>query len=277
MFCKNCGQVLAENSTVCDACGNVQDNAPQQVAPQVPQAPMAPTVQQSAPYAQPPQPQKPKKSKKGLIIVLAVIAAIIVLFVALGSCGGPETSGTQEDVTFEPWTPSEEDADADSSSSSSAVDTEKADTSTFDGLIASEGISYTATLSGDGTRAFIMKNATNSSIDIQELKADGDVVKEMVEIVYFPMTDYTDEQKETFDTQVKEQYGPADELDCCTVTYDTDGDFYVLKIHSTGLENVDTVSKLADAKVLTITGEAATISMQQSADGLISLGYIEKK
>ena len=307
MFCNNCGKELENGAKFCNNCG-AQQQISNTVEPQpafqestaTPVSQPVESAQSTVPYAQPannqqnsPQysnsvpynpnanlvpPVKAKKSSTGCIIgiiiaavvgVIIIAGIIIVALISYNTVKG-DTDETAIGITFETEA-MEEDFDVD-------IDININD---------SPNPEYTEIFSSnnivDSPTAFIgLDVRTFASVDDEgiiekmEFAHDGDVIKELVDTIYYPVSDYSDTVVDSIDKAMKEAFSNADKLDCCTVEYKITDDYYITTIHSTELNNVANLASLSAEEVLTYDGFAAFLSMEQTANNLISQGYVEK-
>ena len=305
MFCNNCGKELENGAKFCNNCGAPQQISntvePQPAAQESTTTPVSQPVaetQSAVPYVEPTQsqqtvpqygnatqynpnanlvpPVKAKKSSTGCIvgIIVAVIIGVIIIagFVTLALIGYNVSKGDTDEtaigITFE--TKAEDDG--------FNVDINVNDTPNpeYTEIFSSNNIIDSPTLFvGLDVRTFASLD-DEGLIEKMEFAYDGDVIKELVDTIYYPISEYSKDVVETIDESMKETFADADALDCCTIEYKITDDYYITIIHSTELNNVANLASLSAEEVLTYDGFAAFLSMEQTADNLISQGYVEK-
>lgn len=314
MYCLNCGKELPENIRFCDNCGtptgtNSQPQPPQQgyYTPAAPnQPPQQPYYSPAAPYQQPQQPyyptpnlqnQPPKKKGSPLLpillsvaVVLVVAIVLLVVFVVLpmfDSNGDNDRSSPSVESTVSII--SEEETSLPEEKPSSAVEEIPSSEE-----IASEPEVALPTVNPDYEDIFLSRYIIDMPslffglesdafaivtdegiIEKLEFGYDGDVVKEMVDTIYFPFADYTDDQKAETENALKEAYAGIAAIDFCTADYQMLGDYYRITFTFKGLDNADHVQVLSDVGMIS-TANVDYISMKASEEGLLSTGYVKR-
>lgn len=271
MFCKNCGNEVENGAKFCNSCGAPQETAPvyENTAQQ-----NVPQYQGSVPYnpngnIQPPV--KAKKSNKGcivaIIIAVVVFALIIIGTVAIIAFGVANSDDTVVDSSY---SDSLDDLLGDSDTTSDTPSAEFSSIFTDNNIVQAPYV-----FMGLDSRAFASVDS-DGIIEKMEFGYDGDKIKELVDTIYYPTTDYTDDLLTALDETFKETFAPADELDCCTVSYETTANYYIITIHSTDLDSAVNLAALSDASVITYDGFATYLSMDETASNLASQGYVER-
>ncbi len=288
MFCKYCGNQIDDNAKFCNNCGASQDKpvasyepetarqeANAQPAPQQnTTTPQQESTAQSVPFnANAPVNQqavaKASKKSNGCIIAILIAVGLAVLLVIgliiLAVIGFNISKDNIENL-------------ADSYSVAVEENIAYEINPEYSEIFESNYIVDTPALFiGLDSRAFANIDA-DGTIDKMEFGYDesSDTIKELIETVYYPISEYDDASIKSLDKAMKETFADADELDCCTVTYSNTSDYYVITIQSTDLDNTLNLSALSEAKVLTYDGFSLKLSMDNTANGLIAQGYVEK-
>ncbi|MBQ8057444.1 MAG: zinc-ribbon domain-containing protein [Ruminococcus sp.] len=293
MFCKNCGSEIENGAKFCNNCGSPQETptaapiydntvqpAPQQTVP-VYENPTQPTVTPVAPQQDTPQynssvpynpngnlqpPVQAKKSSKGCIVAIIVVAVVFVLsIIGIVALIVSNVSTDTDNYTSDGVTLFDD--------SVTASNTPSAE---YTAIFEDNNIAQApAVFVGLDSRAFACIDS-DGMIENMEFGYDGDTIKELVDTIYYPINDYSDDVLSVLDESFKESFAPADELDCCTVTYSKTADYYIITVHSTDLDNVLNLTDLSDAGVITYDGFALSLSMDETATGLIADGYVER-
>lgn len=288
MFCKNCGKELENSAKFCDNCGAPQtempvsqpdvakDYAPQNTVPQG--VTQNNPVNASVPYNAnaPQQPIKPKKSSTGCIVAI-IIACVIFALAVIGVIGIIVFSvNTSKDVASNPEFTLSDDLDvSDYVDENVEVQDDVANADYLEIFSSHNIVDSPSLFIGLESRAFasVLEDGT---IDKMEFAYDNDTVEELIETIYYPIADVDESLVDDLDKSMKESFADADALDFCTVTYETTSDYYIIKIHSTEMDNATNLKALSDASVLVYDGFLTSLSMDQTADNLISDGYIER-
>lgn len=290
MFCKNCGSEIDNNAKFCNNCGAPQEVAP--VAAPVYEDPVQPTPQPTvptyetsaqptvapAPQQTPPQynssvpynpngnlqpPVQAKKSSKGCIVAILVVVALFALIIVgsiIFAVVGFSDSSTSDDSSY-------------SSDISVITDTPNAE---YTAIFTDHNIvEAPAVFIGLDSRAFAIVDE-DGMIEKMEFGYDGDKIKELVDTIYYPISGLTEDVISALDDTFRETFAPAEELDCCTVTYEQTADYYIITVHSIDLNNIVNLTELSDVGVVTYDGFATYLSIDVTADNLISQGYVER-
>ncbi len=305
MFCKNCGIEVDNSAKFCNNCGSpitaeqpIVESTPQPAVPQynepqptVPQynAPQynepqsavpqynepqsavpqynAPQYNNSVPYNPVPNtPAQPaKKGGKGCLIAIIIAVVILAFFVILGIIG----YNAAKDVITD-----------DSAFSLDSFDSKDTTNSTpsaeYTAVFNDNNIIVTPSVFiGLDSRAFAMESS-DGMIENMEFAYKNDTIKELIDTIYYPISEYDAEYIDLLDDAMREGFASAEAIECCTVTYDITDDFYIIKIHSTELDNSKNLKALSDAEVITYDGFAMSLSMEDTASALTSQGYAER-
>lgn len=111
-------------------------------------------------------------------------------------------------------------------------------------------------------------------IEKLEFGYSGDKVLEMVNTIYVPISDYTDEERQELDALMKESLAGCIGLDFCETTSDIGNTYYKLSMHFSQLDEPDHVHALAEYEI--VNAGIDEVSMQQTTDALKDGGYIQR-
>lgn len=273
--------------------------APQPTAPppvaQAPQ-PTAPPPVAQAPQPTAPQPQyynpapvtaTPKKKGKTGVIIASVVAGLLVFALTstiVSSCVAKSLKNNyidETDAMFEFETISDDAVQIATDSdyySDDADDTvaSASDIDSYEDIFSFYSIVDTDTFFvADEVRRFASVDE-DGMIDKLEFAADDDVVVELCETIWLDISDYSDEEREDLDKQMKDNFKSAVDLGC-SVTYLTLFDYYKVTVHSYDLDDNDHLTALSDAGIVEIDSFLYDyISLDASAQGLLDAGYYEK-
>ena len=126
-----------------------------------------------------------------------------------------------------------------------------------------------------------MDTATFANVDDEgtveklEYAYEDDAVKEFVNVVYYPISNMTEDQKIVLDNTVKTNCASMEEADFCTVSYNMGNNYYSVTLHFIDLDKTENIQKLHDFGML--DGEGVNkISMSETESNLLSGGYVKK-
>ena len=112
-------------------------------------------------------------------------------------------------------------------------------------------------------------------IEKMEYGYKDDVVKEMINTLYYPISEMTEDQKTLLDSSVKEALASYTDLSFCEASFDMGNSYYTVKLHFTGLDTAENVKALSDLGL--VTGDTSgLISMKESETALLANGYIKR-
>ena len=104
---------------------------------------------------------------------------------------------------------------------------------------------------------------------------ENDIIKEMINTLYYPVSDMDDAQKSGLDATVKENLAACTSADFCSVTYNMGNLYYTVELHFTDLDSSENLQKMYEFGLINESG-ANYISMQQTEANLIADGYVKK-
>ena len=254
MFCSKCGKELNDDAKFCDACGT------QIGVSEVKEV--------------------PKKSKKtGLII--AIVAIVLVFIIGgLALIGWLAESYLQKlDIdNYDVF----EDVEIDLDEITDVEDTEDTSADVTQGSNASYEEVFSSRNIIDSPAVFMMLDSASfvtasedGMVEKLEFGYEDDIVKEMVNTVYYPITGLSAEDVDLLDSSMRTAFSAYEEDGFCSVSYNTLSDYLVITINFTSLDNADNVQKLAELGMLT-GSDVTVISMSETETGLLSSGYLKK-
>ena len=113
------------------------------------------------------------------------------------------------------------------------------------------------------------------TVEKLEYAYEDDAVKEFVNVVYYPISNMTEDQKIALDNTVKTNCASMEEADFCTVSYNMGNNYYSVTLHFIDLDKTENIQKLHDFGML--DGEGVNkISMSETESNLLSGGYVKK-
>lgn len=129
------------------------------------------------------------------------------------------------------------------------------------------GAEQTVTLQAD------LSEGGMSLTDTMVLKAQGDTVQELKEIMVLDISDYDNETKDYLIEVLNSSYVvPAQDIDGVTCTDNTTDSTYTIEL-TVDCTNSDAIKNAVAAGLLTIDGSAGRISLKATQSGLEAGGY----
>lgn len=262
MFCSNCGKQIPDNTKFCNYCG-----AQQQIVKNVESAPKT-TVNQPKTAGAPTQETKnaPKK-KTNIVVVLAVVlcAFLVGKFVIApsmesdsGTTGGTGNQAGQSQQTTN-----------NDNNNSSTVD---ADNPAYQAIFDDAYIVHFQSFFNMDMESFAYKQA-DGIICCADYGYKDDVVKQWVETMYIPVSEYNDTQKTELENTMKTQFATVDALNCCTVTYKMSTNYFTITCTYSDVDKAENYGELYNAQILQTN---TFISMSATESSLLGQGFVKK-
>lgn len=260
MFCSNCGKQIPDNTKFCNHCG-----AQQQIVENTESAPKTTENQQKAVDTPTQETKKAPKKKANIFIVLAVVlcAFLIGKFVIApsmvsdsGKNDGTGNQGSQSQQTT-------------NNNNSSTVN---ADNPTYEAIFDDTYIVHFQTFFNMEMKNFAMKK-DDGIIACADYGYKDDVVKQWVETVYIPVSEYTDAQKAEVETTFKTQFASIDALNCCVVTYKMSTNYFTITCTYSDVDQASNYAELYSAGILQTN---TFISMSATESTLLGQGFVKK-
>ena len=248
MFCSKCGKEISENTKFCSHCG----------------APQGGVVDEKPS-------DKKNKAKKNPKKVMLSLAAMLVCYLVGSYVIAPAMLSNKEDTDAGTSNSTDLTIDDDSMEDADNISANNAYSDIFMSRNIVETTEFFTVLD---TMAFA--NVLNDGIiEKLEYAYEDDIIKEMVNVVYYPLSDMTEEQKTAFDNSMKNNYAAIEEEDFCTVSYHMGNNYYSTTFHFTELDKTENIQKLSELGMLTGAG-ANKISMSETESSLLAGGYVKK-
>lgn len=260
MFCSNCGKQIPDNTKFCNHCG-----AQQQIVEGADSAPKTTENQKKIADIQPQESKKIPKKKTNIFIGLAVVLCAFILgkFViapSMVSDSGKENDTGNQGSQSQPTT---------ENNSGSSVGSEN---SAYDAIFDDTYIVHFQTFFNMGTENFAMKE-DDGTIYCMDYGYKDDVIKQVVETVYIPISEYTDTQKAEIETTMKTRYASVDALNCCVVTYKMSTNYYTITCTYSDMDQPSNYSEMYNAGFLS---KNTFFSMSETETSLLGQGFIKK-
>ena len=256
MFCSKCGKEIPEDTKFCSHCG----------------------AQQGGAVSDKPSEKKNGKKKNPKTVILSLVIVLAVYL--LGRCAiapamlsdnddADVGSGGQSSLSSEQDYLDDDDDEAVSDNNSSV------DNSAYTDIFMSRNIvDMTSIFTSLDTMAFA-NVSDDGTVEKLEYAYEDDTIWEFVNVVYYPVTEMTEDQKLALDNSMKANCAAMEEADFCTVSYNMGNNYYSVTLHFTDLDKTENIQKLHDFGML--TGEGVNrISMSETESSLLSGGYVKK-
>lgn len=128
---------------------------------------------------------------------------------------------------------------------------------------------------GLDSMSFAMESA--GIVEKIELGYKDDIVSEMVNVVYYPVADLTEDDKALLDSTMQSAMSIYTDLACCSdSTFNMGDNYYIISLTFSGLDNADNAKLLADQGLLAINEDTGLYSAAASETNLAESGYIKK-
>ncbi len=263
MFCSNCGTQLPDGTKFCNNCGSQQAVAANP-APSQPVSEPLPPVQPVQPVQ--PAPEKPKaekKAKKAPAKTSTKILIGVAAFLVAGLIGK---------FAIAPSMTSDLTTTAPTRNQSVSVQQSTTANSAYEDILTNAHIVHFQPFFGMDTANFVMKQA-DGTICCADYGYKNDVVKQWVETVYIPVSEYTDEQKAATESTMRTQFASLEALSCCSVTYSMDNNYLTIECTYYDMDQQNNYSELYYAGILQTN---TFISMSATESTLLNQGFVKR-
>jgi len=110
--------------------------------------------------------------------------------------------------------------------------------------------------------------------DVVKYSYKGDIITKMEETVSYPMPEGMSEEEAKL--QLKGQYSALEALSFSTVTYNLEGDYFVVRLVFKDLEDESNVWKLSLNGLVELDSFGDLMSLKKTVKNLESQGYVKK-
>ena len=259
MFCSNCGKQIPENTKFCNNCGAKQIVETKEPATKTTEN------QQKIDGAQIRQTEKAPKKKINIFVTLAIVLCAfllgkfaIALLMVSDSDKGNETGnqGSQSQQTTE-------------NNGGSSVNS---DNSAYEAIFEDAFIVHFQTFFNMDMESFALKQE-DGIICCADYGYKEDTVKQWVETMYIPVSEYTETQKTELENTMKTQFATIDALNCCAVTYKMSTNYFTITCTYSDVDKAENYGELYNAQVLQTN---TFISMSATETTLLGQGFVKK-
>ncbi len=271
-ICPKCNKQFNDNDAFCDVCGtnlSAQQNNYQQQPNYANQSQPNYNPQQVNAY-QPTMPNNPPKKKKtGMII--GIVAAVLIVLAIIGAVAedafqkegyGSGTNGNDTGYSI--------DVDNNSSENSSSEDAEV--NSEYNDILAEAGIVHFKSFFGLDAASFVTKY-DNGNIYCADYGYQNDIVKQMFETLYVPVSGLDDAAKAELENNAKTEFAKFEAMSCCTVKYEMTNNYFIVTAE---YNNLDKKENYVEMYEVGITEEKVPISMKLTEESVLADGAIKK-
>ena len=250
MYCNHCGAQQPDGSKFCSNCGE-KLAADQAAAKQQPQSKSAPNTQQAA---------KTEK-KKGKLPVWGIALIALAAFL-LGQF-----------VIAPAMSPNSDAGDHSGSQSTQSQNGGNTDANpAYEAIFNDTYIVHFQTFFNMEMESFALKQE-DGIICCADYGYEDDVVKQWVETMYIPVSEYTDTQKTELENTMKTQFATVEALNCCSVTYKMSTNYFTITCTYYDVDKPENYGELYNAGVLPVN---TFISMSATGDTLVNQGFVKK-
>lgn len=259
MFCSNCGQQISEGIRFCSHCGAKQADSSTPVTGQAAKAdPLTASASAS---------KQKKEIKKGtkILVTLGVVLCAFLLGKFVVAPSMVSDPGKDSDTSNQG---SQSQQSTENNGGSSAETANPA----YDAIFDDTYIVHFQTFFNMEMKNFAFKQ-DDGIICCADYGYKDDVVKQWVETMYIPVSEYTDTQKTELENTMKNQFATVDALDCCTVTYKMSTNYFTITCTYSDVDKAENYAELYNAQILQTN---TFISMSATESTLLGQGFVKK-
>lgn len=257
MYCNHCGAQQPDGSKFCSCCGGKLALGQAAAQPESKSQPVQRTH------------QKPRtKKKKGKLPVLGVLlialaAFMIGKFVIAPSFVSDSDAGSYSDSqTVQPQQSASSDSNADNTAANPA----------YEAIFNDAYIVHFQMFFNMEMESFALKQE-DGIICCADYGYKDDVVKQWVETIYIPVSEYSDSQKAELENTMKLEFTAVEALSCCTVTYKMSANYFTITCTYADVDKSENYAELYNAGILQAN---SFISMSATENNLVSQGFTKK-
>ena len=246
MYCSNCGKQIPDNTKFCNHCGTQQTAVNNDAEPKVN------GNQQTVVDVSVQQPKKAPKKKANIFIVLAVVLCAFLI--------GKFVIAPSIDPTPEP----------DPEPSNPSIVTDNGD---YEAVFEGTYIVHFQSMFNLDTASFALKQA-DGIISCEDYGYEDDIVKQLVETVYIPVSGYDDAQKAELERTTRAEFADIEALSCVSVTYKMSVNYLTVTCTYSDLDKEENYTELYNAGML---NTKTFISMSETEKDRLNEGFAKKQ
>ncbi len=246
MFCSNCGKQIPDNTKFCNHCGAQQSSgSPAETVAEVKTD--SSTVKTSGDNNK----KQPKKKANIVVILAAVLCAFLIGKFIIAP--GPQP---KHDTKFEPPKPS--------------LVTDNGD---YEAVFEGTYIVHFQSMFNMDMASFALKQA-DGTISCLDYGYKDDIVKQFVETIYIPVSEYDDAQKAELENSTRAEFADIEALSCASVTYKMSVNYLTVTCTFSDVDKEENYTELNNAGIL----ETDTfISMSETEKVRLNEGFAKKQ
>ena len=260
MFCSNCGKQIPDNTKFCNYCGGQQ-----QIMEDTAAAPKTAENQPNAVDAQPQAEKKAPKKKANIFIILAVVLGAFLLGRFVIAPSMVSDSGKDNNTRYQGGQTQQTNENNDSPSL-------EVNNPAYDAIFDGTYIVHFQSFFNMDMESDAMKKG-DGMIACADYGYQDDVVKQWVETVYIPVSEYTDAQKAEIETTMRAQFASIDALNCCAVTYNMGTNYFTVTCTYSDVDKAENYGELYNTQILQTN---TFISMSATETNLLAQGFVKK-
>lgn len=241
MYCSNCGKQIPDNTNYCNFCGTQQ---------------FAKNGVDFESTAEGNNKTK-KDSNKSVNIIVALGIAVCVFLFGKFVIAPAMLSDYNNDPLKE---------------TSPSTETLKIENPAYDDVFDGTYIIHMQTFLNMETANFVTE-FDDGMIFCSDYGYEDDIVKEMVETMYIPVSDYTESEKTNLQNTMKSNFEVCEAIDCCTVNYQMSANYFTVTMRCSDIDKEENYSALFEAGILDTN---TYISMSATESQLLADGAIKK-
>ncbi len=282
MFCQNCGKEIENSTKFCPECGAPQEAFSQQSVQPTEENFERPDTQNyqntqsdnsvpqgAVPYYSAPvtQPITKKKGNKGCLIAAIIAIAVFILVVVGVVLVAVFSYDVINDIVS--------DTNTDDAYVSEYADNALTDL-TYEEIFSTYNVIDTPAFFTTKESCAFAYVDTDGYIEKSEYGYEGDVIFEMVDTYYYPISEYTKEEKDAYLTLTKEEFSADDALECCTVSYNMTNDYCIVTLKYTDVDKPQTIKELQEIGLIESDFGIEYLSMEENEKVYLEMGFVKK-
>lgn len=248
MICQNCKKEIADNSQYCFYCGAKQADV---------------SEGNQSPYRQRPVPSASRRKQVGYVVLSVAILFVILLAASMVINSMVLSNNLQEDQSNL------------SENSSSTENFTPDPVGSYDEVFSQYGITYSPEVfSGMDSASYAAVDKDTGYVDCLDFGYQGNLILNLRETKYYVLDGYNDLSKEILYYQMVETYEELDSLPFCTVTYEMQEQYYMIRFTFTDLDQPENYEKMIELGI--VKEGSLALSMKLADEALLSKGYQKK-
>ncbi|MBQ3183085.1 MAG: zinc ribbon domain-containing protein [Clostridia bacterium] len=247
MYCSNCGKQIPDNTKFCNHCGAQQPS----------ETPTKPVTETKADLntvkTSGSNNEKQPKKKTNIVVILAVVLCAFLIGRLIAY------------FIIKPVPPPEPVPD-----SNQYITVDNGD---YEAVFEGTYIVHFQSMFNMDTASFALKQA-DGIISCADYGYKDDIVKQLVETVYIPVSGYDDAQKAELENSMRAEYADIEALSCASVTYKMSVNYLTVTCTYSDLDKEENYTELYNAGML---NTKTFISMSETEKNRLNEGFAKKQ